>query len=107
MTSAGARVPSSSNAAGIYMVNSTDSATSGNNGDVKNKIKTHDATPPVLRAKRPKIEMKEEDAIGPVVFSEEQHRRFLRFFPKCILEWTVPILYIDSFVSETVNRWIQ
>lgn len=61
------------------MPNSTDSAVPGNNGDVKNKIKTNDIAQSTLKAKRPKVEMKEEDAIGPVVFSEEQHRRFLRF----------------------------
>ncbi|EFO22336.2 WW domain-containing protein [Loa loa] len=77
-SASGARIAPSSNAAGIYVANSADSATSGNNGDVKDKIKTHDITQSVLRVKRPKVEMKEEDVIGSVVFSEEQHRRFLR-----------------------------
>lgn len=70
----------------MYLATSADSAAPGNNGDVKNKMKTHDAAQPVVRTKRPKVELKEEDAIGPVTFSEEQHRRFLRFLsPKQIL----------------------
>ncbi|CAG9538761.1 unnamed protein product [Cercopithifilaria johnstoni] len=77
-SASGVRIPSNSNAAGIYLATSADSAPSGNNSDVKNKMKTHDATQSVVRAKRPKVEIKEEDAIGSVVFSEEQHRRFLR-----------------------------
>uniref|UniRef100_A0A0R3RKM3 WW domain-containing protein n=1 Tax=Elaeophora elaphi TaxID=1147741 RepID=A0A0R3RKM3_9BILA len=77
-SASGARIPSSSNAPGMYLATSVDSTASGNNGDVKNKIKTHDVTQSAVRAKRPKVEIKEEDAIGPVVFSEEQHRRFLR-----------------------------
>uniref|UniRef100_A0AAF5RWW2 WW domain-containing protein n=2 Tax=Wuchereria bancrofti TaxID=6293 RepID=A0AAF5RWW2_WUCBA len=77
-SASGARIAPSGSAAGIYLASSADSAASGNNGDVKNKMKTHDTTQSILRAKRPKVEMKEEDVIGPVVFSEEQHRRFLR-----------------------------
>ncbi|VDO12259.1 unnamed protein product, partial [Brugia timori] len=79
-SASGARIAPSSNAAGMYLASSADSAASGNNGDVKNKMKMHDTSQPVLRGRRPKVEVKEEDAIGPVVFSEEQHRRFLRFF---------------------------
>ncbi|VDN94183.1 unnamed protein product [Brugia pahangi] len=77
-SASGARIAPSSNTAGMYLASSADSAASGNNGDVKNKMKMHDTSQPVLRGRRPKVEMKEEDAIGPVVFSEEQHRRFLR-----------------------------
>uniref|UniRef100_A0A915PT64 WW domain-containing protein n=1 Tax=Setaria digitata TaxID=48799 RepID=A0A915PT64_9BILA len=77
-SASGARIALNANAAGMYLGNSADSTISGNNGDVKNKIKTHDLTQPLPRAKRPKIEIKDEDAIGPVVFSEDQHRRFLR-----------------------------
>lgn len=80
MTAAGARIPSSNSAPGIYLATLADSSTSGSNGDMKNKMKTYDAAQSFVRAKRPKVEMKEEDAIGLVVFSEEQHRRFLRFF---------------------------
>ncbi|VDK62067.1 unnamed protein product [Onchocerca ochengi] len=77
-SASGARIAPSSNAAGMYLANSTDSAGSGNNGDAKNKMKAHDVNQSTLRVKRPKVEMKEEDAIGLVIFSEEQHRRFLR-----------------------------
>ncbi|KAM3721506.1 WW domain-containing adapter protein with coiled-coil [Dirofilaria immitis] len=77
-SASGARIAPSSNAAGMYLINSADSSASGNNGDVKSKMKTHDSMQSILRVKRSKVELKEEDSIGPVVFSEEQHRRFLR-----------------------------
>lgn len=48
----------------------------GNNRKQRtNRDMTQTQTP---RAKRPKLETTEEDAIGPVVFNEEQHRRFFR-----------------------------
>ncbi|VDN03617.1 unnamed protein product [Thelazia callipaeda] len=77
-SASGARIAPSSNAVGVYMPNSTASVASGNNGDVKNKTKPRDSTQPLLRTKRQKVEGKEDDSVGPVVFSEEQHRRFIR-----------------------------
>ncbi|VDM36703.1 unnamed protein product [Toxocara canis] len=48
----------------------------GNNRKPRPSRETTQAQP--SRVKRPKLEPNEEDVIGPVVFNEEQHRRFFR-----------------------------